>query len=416
MQLVSWVLLTTLFTFGCDRRSNGTSAAAPPIVPAAATPATQPQSDAEIAGSFKDSVALLMSHLHAHLDGRVINTRCKNTVTGLWETDTAAFTIAGTYEYDVKKTVSLISPYVGNLDFGYRALESVGAVTRDWRGDVSVILALQDGKWVITSVRGKHNLWRGDGFVGEPIASVQTPLEDFIRSEFNGSISDATVNDREAAWRIYSSSLEAEGRHDYESAIKKYEEIKKEFSKQFWPDDLGLRLDDARFLGTAAHSITREISWRSITPAQIDSVRYDDLEPDNSEVTPILSSLDTLDDRGKKRIEVFKQLLQNWAPASQPDLPQRVRDLLCLAALADLTRDEHVAAFPLVIFDKLKRDIPKPNLIKVVAWIVLIPKEGTVVSNAHDLGLKSDVDEAEVRERMIAYAKKLLFRLAKKEE
>jgi ABC-2 type transport system permease protein len=155
-------------------------------------------------------------------------------------------------------------------------------------------------------------------------------------------------------------------------------------------------------------------SWQTMTPAQVSSITYNDLEPDTSTVTPIIAGLDGLDDDTKKRLEDFREKLADWAPGNQEDLPQRVRNLLSVAAIGDVVQDENEAAFPLIVFDKLKSDIPKPDLIKMLTWIILNPTEGTVISSVHELGINSDADESQVRERMIAYGKKLLFRLTDK--
>lgn len=154
--------------------------------------------------------------------------------------------------------------------------------------------------------------------------------------------------------------------------------------------------------------------WKSITRKQIDSITYDDLEPDSGPVTPLLSSLDGLDDDAKKRLDLFSERLTDWPPANVPDLVQRVRSLVSVAAVADLLQDEQEAAFPYVIFDKLKFDIPEPDLIKALAYIILNPDEGTVVTDAKDLGINGDTDEGQVRQRVTAYSKKFLFRLLNK--
>jgi ABC-type multidrug transport system permease subunit len=154
--------------------------------------------------------------------------------------------------------------------------------------------------------------------------------------------------------------------------------------------------------------------WQRVTKAQIDGITYDDLEDDNGTVTPILPSLDGLDEDAKKRMDTFAEKLDDWPPANDPDIAQRVRAMLSVAAVADLIQDEQEAAFPVVIFNKLKADVPKPDLIKAVAWDVLNPDSGDVQTKAEALGIMGDADEARVRERTTAYAKKLLFRLLDK--
>jgi len=155
-------------------------------------------------------------------------------------------------------------------------------------------------------------------------------------------------------------------------------------------------------------------TWRAITPEQIASITYDDLEPDTSSVTPLLPSLDGLDDDAKKRMDEFKEKLTDWAPASDADIVQRVRNLLSVAAVADLLEEEHEAAYPVVIFEKLRNEIAEPDLKKVLTYIIMNPDSGAVLKNDEDLGISGDVDEARERERVTAYAKKLLFRLINK--
>jgi ABC-type multidrug transport system permease subunit len=154
--------------------------------------------------------------------------------------------------------------------------------------------------------------------------------------------------------------------------------------------------------------------WKSVTKQQIDSITYDDLEPDSGPVTPLLSSLDGLDDDAKKRLDLFSERLTDWQPGQAADLSQRVRSLISVAAVADLLQDEQEAAFPYVIFDQLKFDIPKPDLIKVLAYVILNPDEGTVVTDAKELGINGETDEGQVRQRVTAYAKKFLYRLLNK--
>lgn len=152
-------------------------------------------------------------------------------------------------------------------------------------------------------------------------------------------------------------------------------------------------------------------AWQDITPAQISGITYDDLEPDNGTVTPVMDSLDGLDDDGKKRIQLFTDKLQDWSPGMEPNLAQRLRNYLSVAAVADLLQDELEGAFPYVIFDKLKFDIPTADLEKGLTYIILTPDDGKVVTSVSELGIEGDTDEAAVRQRTTAYAKKLLYRL-----
>jgi ABC-2 type transport system permease protein len=167
-------------------------------------------------------------------------------------------------------------------------------------------------------------------------------------------------------------------------------------------------------IGTTTAPAIAPAPWQAVTPAQIKAITYDDLEPDSGAVTPVLDSLDGLDEDAKKRIEAFTEKLNDWQPGMDPDLPQKLRNFLSVAAVADLLQDEQEAAFPYVIFDKLKFDVPATDLSKALTYIILKPDEGRVLTSAMDLGINGEADEARVRERVTAYAKKLLYRVLAK--
>jgi hypothetical protein len=154
--------------------------------------------------------------------------------------------------------------------------------------------------------------------------------------------------------------------------------------------------------------------WESVTPAMSDAITYDDLESDEGAVTPLVPNLDSLDEDAKKKIEAFKDRLADWKPGDdqgEPNTGQRVRNLLSVAAVGDLVQDELEGAYPYVIFENLKADIPDKELIKVLTWIINNPNEGKVFTKVDDLGIDGEATEESVRERVTAYAKKLLARL-----
>ena len=65
----------------------------------------------------------------------------------------------------------------------------------------------------------------------------------------------------------------------------------------------------------------------------------------------------------------------------------------------DFIRRLFEAEVPYVVFEKLKREMPKEKLTKALAYIVLKPDEGKLVLKAPDLGFEEDAPEADVRER-----------------
>ncbi len=158
--------------------------------------------------------------------------------------------------------------------------------------------------------------------------------------------------------------------------------------------------------------------WQSITDSDISGIDYSDLNdlPDTGDVTPLAPNLDNAnsDDDRKKKLEDFTDKVSDWAPGKVEDPVQRARSLISVAAAADIAQDQNEAEIPFIIFQVLKGDMPKEQLIKVLTYIVLHPNEGTVVTTAPELGLENGGPEDEIRARTAVYAKKLLARLVGK--
>jgi ABC-2 type transport system permease protein len=154
--------------------------------------------------------------------------------------------------------------------------------------------------------------------------------------------------------------------------------------------------------------------WELVTKAQIDGVDYDNLPSDLGNTTPFAPDLNSLDDDGKKRMESFNDALGDWPPGQVSDVPQRIRNLLSICAIADVAEDQHEGQIPFVIFDYLRGNIQKDKLINALTWIILNEKEGTVLTNLKEyknFGIDADIGEDDVRSRSTIYAKKMLFRL-----
>jgi len=155
-------------------------------------------------------------------------------------------------------------------------------------------------------------------------------------------------------------------------------------------------------------------AWQSITDKDIASITYEDAEVDSGFVTPLAQDLSNLDDDSKKELDQFAEKLDQWVPGQEKELVQQIRNWMCLCTFADLGRGLFEAEVPYVIFEKLKREMPKEKLTKALAYIILKPDAGKLVLKAADLGFEEDAPEADVRERHVIYAKKLLGRLVGK--
>ena len=164
----------------------------------------------------------------------------------------------------------------------------------------------------------------------------------------------------------------------------------------------------------AAAAAKPENSYNAITQKDIDAITYDDVEDDAGFITPLAADLDNLDDDSKKRLDDWTSKLNDWAGAKEENVPQRVRNLMSVASLADMIHSEFEGETAYVIFDKLKSEVDKDQLIKACAWMVLKPNEGRCITKIPELGWDEDVEEDGIRERSSMYAKKLLGRLVGK--
>ena len=155
--------------------------------------------------------------------------------------------------------------------------------------------------------------------------------------------------------------------------------------------------------------------WQGVTEAEIAAVRYDDLPPDDSFYVPVAHSLDGLGGEARARIAAIEDTLTYWPPGREGPLDQRVRALLSVCAVADLSQDENEGEIALAVFGQIRDAVPAPALKKVLAWIILHPAAGQVRTEAAEFGVQPVPDEPSVRERCAAYAKKLLWRLLHEE-
>jgi hypothetical protein len=153
--------------------------------------------------------------------------------------------------------------------------------------------------------------------------------------------------------------------------------------------------------------------FESITQQQIETITYDDVAVDNGFVTPLAQDLKHLegDDERKGRFEEFVDKLEEWGPGKEKAVGQRVRNWMAVCTFGDLGRSEFEGEVPYAVFEKLKEEMPRDQLIKALAWVILKPNEGKTVTKAPELGVEDELEEEQVRLRSAVYAKKLLGRL-----
>lgn len=153
--------------------------------------------------------------------------------------------------------------------------------------------------------------------------------------------------------------------------------------------------------------------WAAITSAQMDSITYTDLPDDAGTISPMATTITGggLSAHEQTRLNTIIQKLATWPPGQHGTLDQRVRNLLSVAAIADVTEDPLEATVARAVFSRLNDDIPSEDLTRILTWIIAHPDGGTVVTNAPELGLQGPVDADVIRDRSVIYAKKYLGRL-----
>jgi len=106
-----------------------------------------------------------------------------------------------------------------------------------------------------------------------------------------------------------------------------------------------------------------------------------------------------------------KRQIEKWPAAAAPDLTQRARNLLLIAAVPDLYDAEPLQShLPLLVAAELKARLPKDRRAAILAAIAADPAAGSVAARETlpELGLPANLgNEAPVRNRMGLFAARL---------
>ena len=158
-----------------------------------------------------------------------------------------------------------------------------------------------------------------------------------------------------------------------------------------------------------------QTSWQAVTLADIDrDLVFDRLPADGGIVTPIAPADEEPDPDTADHLQYIRDMLPTWQPGKVPDLVQRTRNILYVAAVPDVQQLPIERFVPYAVFERLQQDIPKDQLIKVLYWIALHPTDGEdkAVDDLWALRFENGpVDMQQTRERAAIYAVKLLGRL-----
>jgi ABC-type transport system involved in cytochrome c biogenesis permease component len=162
-------------------------------------------------------------------------------------------------------------------------------------------------------------------------------------------------------------------------------------------------------------------TWQAVTVANIDELDFERLPPDEGVVAPIARADEQPPYAGLAReIECVRRMLPEWRPGQVDDPVQRVRNYLYVATVPDIFQMESLEPWvPRVVFERLRRDIPRDQLVKILYWIATHPSEGDHSAAGQlraaciDTGGRPTEVEL-LRERTAIYAVKLLGRLTGK--
>ena len=155
--------------------------------------------------------------------------------------------------------------------------------------------------------------------------------------------------------------------------------------------------------------LSADRGYETVTDAQMEMITYDGLPGDNELVARLAPPFQ--DPAANPFVSEFSAKLKAWAPGQVTNPGQQVRNLLSVAAVADIGADLHEAEIARVIFDELQTRHSRAQLRGILVWVIVAPDGGTVVTQAPELGLRRHPAEEIVRERSVLYAKKYLGRL-----
>ena len=133
-------------------------------------------------------------------------------------------------------------------------------------------------------------------------------------------------------------------------------------------------------------------------------------------MTPVAGSHQQPDQFIQEQLDCMAEWLPKWEPALVADPLQRTRNLLDVAAAADMHQMDSVESLvPRVVFDRLQEDYPKDQLVKMLYWIAMYPDQGDPPRidrlSLICLDAYGSVSMDELRVRTSIYAAKLLGRL-----
>ncbi|OJU11985.1 MAG: hypothetical protein BGN86_13625 [Caulobacterales bacterium 68-7] len=161
-------------------------------------------------------------------------------------------------------------------------------------------------------------------------------------------------------------------------------------------------------------------SWQEVTDADIAAVIFDALPADSGVIAPWAAPDQFAEPSAQPQLAEVRAGLANWAPAKDPDLVQRARNILYIAAVPDLLQMADIEPYlPRVVQGRLLQAIPPADLPKILYWIGSHPNDGSdeAMNDLAALGLPklNGPTRREARVRAMVYAFKMLARATNRE-
>ena len=147
-------------------------------------------------------------------------------------------------------------------------------------------------------------------------------------------------------------------------------------------------------------------AWTSITEAQIAGIPFVNLPEDHGVVAALAA-----DGVESAQGAEFARKLAAWRPGKVDDAGQSVRNLVSVAAVADLCADPRESEIARLVLRLVRSRFDPATARQALAWIILNPEDGQVLTKAPELGLPRHPPERLVRQRSVIYAEKYLGRL-----
>jgi len=161
--------------------------------------------------------------------------------------------------------------------------------------------------------------------------------------------------------------------------------------------------------GRLTMTVPPDAGFGAVSDSQIESITYEDLPGDFELVSRLARPM--AESKRDGALKEFSVDLRSWGPGRVADEGQSARNLLSLAGIGDVSQNTHEGEIARLIFDELRSRLGDEHLRRVLAWIILYPDAGAVLTSAPEMGFRRQFTEAVIRQRVDLYARKFLGKL-----